>query len=81
MRCTKSQSLYGIHTDGNDESTDNDMFIGALQNNNNTKEWKTTIILNNQRKKVQTRFWCPMKCDFQTEIPHGAQNTPAEIHA
>ena len=52
MCCTKSRPLHGIHMDDNDESTD-DMFIGALQKNNITKEWQITITLNNQRTKFK----------------------------
>ena len=50
---TKLQPLHGIHMDGNEESADNDMFIGALQKNSNTKEWQMTITINNQRTKFK----------------------------
>ena len=75
---TKSRPLHGIHMDDNDESTD-DMFIGALQKNNITKEWQITITLNNQRTKfkIDTGAQCNV---IWRPIPHGVQNTPAEIH-
>jgi len=45
---------------GSEESTDNDMFIGALHKNSNTKEWQITITLYNQRTmfKIVTGTHC-----------------------
>ena len=44
---TKTRSLYGIQTDES-SNVATDMFIGAIQRNQNAKEWQITLTLNNQ---------------------------------
>ena len=48
---TKQQPLHGIHVDH--ETSDMDMFIGALQKACHTKEWQITISLNSQKTKLK----------------------------
>ena len=49
---TKTRSLYGIQTDES-SNVSTDMFIGAIQRNQNAKEWQITLTLNNQRLKFE----------------------------
>ena len=49
---TKTRLLHSIQTDkSNNVSTD--MFIGAIQRNQNAKEWQITLILNNHQLKFK----------------------------
>ena len=49
---TRTKSLYGIQTDES-SNVSTDMFIGAIQRNQNAKEWQITLTLNNQRLKFK----------------------------
>ena len=48
----KLRHLHGIHL-GNETSSDEDMFIGALQKGQSDKEWQVTISINGQKAKFK----------------------------
>ena len=52
VRRTKLRPLHGIHLD-NETSSDEDMFIGALQKGQSDKEWQVTISINGQKTKFK----------------------------
>ena len=56
---TKTRPLYGIQTD-EDDHVSTDMFIGAVQKNQNFREWQITLSLSNQRItfKIDTGAQC-----------------------
>ena len=49
---TKLRPHHGIHLD-NETSSDEDMFIGALQKGQSDKEWQVTISINGQKTKFK----------------------------